>query len=176
MGNSSELDKLRDVHLPPPLDWWSVAPGWYLLGFMIVIALASLGYLLHRYSIQGRPKRHALQLLAKYQRANANSQISCALISELLKRVALAYYPRSQVAKLQGQAWLDFLNSTGKGVDFNPVRTQLLERPYQPPHPDDLQNLYECARIWIKSNGSPIIDVPQLVRGTSSEGASPCLN
>ena len=158
MDNSSELDKLRDVHLPLPLDWWTMAPGWYVLGFMILIGLLSLSYLVRLYLIQSRPKRHALQLLAKYQKENANSQISCALISELLKRVALAYYPRSQVAKLQGQAWLDFLNSTGKGVDFNPVRIQLLERPYQPPHPEDLQKIYECARTWIKKRKKPCLN------------------
>ena len=158
MDNASELDKLRDVHLPLPLDWWAIAPGWYALGFMILVILISLTYLVRRYFIQSRPKRHALQLLTKYQKENANSQLSCALISELLKRVALAYYPRSEVAGLQGEAWLDFLNRTGNGVDFNPVRTQLLERPYQPPHPDDLQKIYECARMWIKIRKRPCLN------------------
>lgn len=155
MVKSPELDKLRDVHLPPPLDWWPLAPGWYIAATLFFIGVIILSVILRRYYVHGRAKRHALRLLTAYQQQDVNSQINCARISELLKRVALMYYPRQKVAGLQGEAWLDFLNNSAKGVDFTTVKVQLLERPFQPPQSDNLQLLFKCARMWIKKQGKP---------------------
>jgi hypothetical protein len=72
-----------------------------------------------------------------------------ARISELLKRVALVYFPRSRVASLQGEAWIDFLSHTGKKLDFNAVRDELIEAPYQPNSSCDLNLLFKISRLWI---------------------------
>ena len=160
MVKSPELAKLRDVHLPPPLDWWPLAPGWYVVATFVLISVIILSIVVRRHYVHGRSKRQALRLLTLYQQQDANSQISCARISELLKRVALMYYPRKQVAGLQGEAWLTFLNNTAKGVDFNAVKTQLLERPFQPPQSDNLQPLFKCAGMWIKKQGKRRIQKP----------------
>lgn len=157
--NPQDLAQLHDIQMPAPIGWWPLAPGWYLLAALMVILILGLYYLLHRVYANGRAKREALRELALYQQEyqqHANSQLISANISALLKRVALVYYyPRTQVAGLHGDAWISFLNNKVKHVNFNPVRTELLELPYQPPHKRNLQPLFKLTRQWIKRQGKP---------------------
>ncbi len=149
---SKELAQLRDIHLPDAIGWWPLAPGWYLLAITVLLILVvSLFFSVRRY-INGRSRRHALHLLATYQQQyqeEMNHSLTAARVSELLKRVALVYFPRAEVASLTGEAWLHFLNSTARGVDFNDVRQELLEAPYESTFSRDLGSLFNIARRWI---------------------------
>ena len=147
-----ELAQLRDIHLPKAINWWPLAPGWYLLAFVGLIILGALIFYFTRKYHHDRAKRRALLLLTSYQeqyKKERNSQVSASHVSELLKRVALVYFPRSQVASLQGEAWIAFLNSTGQGLDFNQVRSALLQAPYQRAFKEDLTLLFHLAQQWI---------------------------
>lgn len=156
-----ELAQLRDIHLPGLVGWWPLAPGWYLLLMILVLTLLSLVFLLRRHYLQAQVKRQALHVLVSYEQAfieHRNSQITAAQVSELLKRVALMYFSRSDVASLQGDAWIMFLNQTSKQLDFNEVRHELLEVPYQPMTTDDLQRLFQLARQWIHQRRGPCLN------------------
>ena len=48
-------------------------------------------------------------------------------LSTLVRRVALARHPRSEVAGLTGARWIAWLEATGFGAS---ARTALLEAPY----------------------------------------------
>lgn len=151
--NADALAKLRDIRMPSPIGWWPPAPGWFVLGFVVVllVCLAAVwGGWRYRH---GKAKRQALNLLEQYvaeHQQHANSSLFSARVSELLKRVALAYFPRDLVAGLQGEAWLLFLNKTAKGVDFTQVRVELLELPYQASATSDISLLFEMSRKWIR--------------------------
>ena len=141
MPPSAALSQLHDIHMPQRIQWWPLAPGWYLLAFLVVALLTLCAFFLYHYYVKGRAKRQALHLLTRYQKeyqSEMNSQISAANLSLLLKRVALAYYPRETVASLQGDEWIIFLNQSSKKIDFEDVRAELLEMPYQPPKDCDL--------------------------------------
>jgi len=150
MAEFDPLMQLRDIHLPKEASNWPPAPGWYAL--LIVVTLISIGIciFIKRHFPIWQTKRHALQLLKSYQKQylkEQNNQKTCALINELLKKTAFFYYPRSIVASLKGQDWLDFLNSTMRSAsiihknstiksskltgDFNLIAKELLEYPYQ---------------------------------------------
>ncbi|ASQ44706.1 DUF4381 domain-containing protein [Legionella clemsonensis] len=158
MADAEVLNQLRDIQLPQPVGWWPLAPGWYFLialGFLFVGLLLFLGY--RRYQ-RDRAKKEALSLLAAMQKEyqqGADSQITSMKISELLRRVALVYYPREEVAGLQGQHWLDFLNRTARGIDFNKVSYHLLQLPYQKTTGVNLDPLFHCTKMWIKQRGVP---------------------
>ena len=79
-----------------------------------------------------------------------SSPLVSAKISELLRRVALSYFPREDIAGLQGEMWIDFLNKTGKGVNFDEVKACLLTLPYQSQNSMPLDQLFVCAKTWIK--------------------------
>jgi len=152
------LAKLHDIHLPAPIGWWPLAPGWYLLLVIVLLLLGLVFYFLRRAQRHKRAKLQALQLLHRYEQeyqTEANSQQSSMKVSELLRRVALAYYPREDVAGLQGDAWLSFLARTSKGIDFKALSAYLLALHYQPAKEVDLEPLFLNARRWIKQRGQP---------------------
>lgn len=152
-SQNPNLAQLRDIHMPDVIGYWPLAPGFYLLGVLVCIAILVTGFLLIRYFMNGRGKRKALRVLEDYQNDylnHKNSQLSSAQLSELLKRVALIYYPREQVASLQGDAWIEFLNQSSRNIDFKTVRSLLIECPFQPPQTRDLLPLFKLTGLWIK--------------------------
>jgi hypothetical protein len=149
----NELNALRDIHLPSPIGLWPLAIGWQALIIVSILLISSMIVRFYRkYQIE-RPKRQALILLKHYEKnflRTGNSQMTTALISELLKRVALAYYPRKTIASLTGEAWIEFLNQSSENVQFQSVRDLLNEQPYQPTKFQNLTPLFSRAKQWIK--------------------------
>ena len=41
-------EQLRDIHLPEAVSWWPLAIGWWVLGFLAIIAIAVLAYIVLR--------------------------------------------------------------------------------------------------------------------------------
>ncbi|AHE68328.1 DUF4381 domain-containing protein [Legionella oakridgensis] len=161
---SQALSQLRDIHMPLPIGWWPLAPGWYVLIILLIIVLMVAVLFLRRSYLHGQARRRALRLLAAYQQQyqrEGNCQHISACISELLKRVALVYFPRKNVASLQGEAWILFLNETGKNVDFSQVRSQLLDVPYQRrgmAKDNDLTLLFSMTKKWINQRRKPCLN------------------
>lgn len=154
------LAQLHDIHLPPPISWWPLAPGWYLL-FVMCLTLFTLGliWIIYRHH-RGIAKRQALILLNAYEKQfelDRQSPVAAARVSELLKRVALVYYPRHQVAKLHGQDWLIFLNNTSPNLSFQDVGFELLQLPYAPMSQDTfrIKELFRLAHVWIAARRVP---------------------
>lgn len=153
MPETDALAQLKDIYLPSEVTWWPLAPGWYFIALLLVLFLACLGLLSYKYHLRKRFKKQAIALLDSYTHQyakNRNAQLTTAAISELLKRVALVYFPRERVASMHGQDWLNFLTSTSKGLDFNTVSSLLLDAPFQPNQARDLSPLIELATRWIK--------------------------
>ena len=154
------LQQLRDIHLPPPISGWPWAPGWWILMGVIVITIACLGYFLRRRFLQNKAKNAALAALWLCRRAyevDHDGTKASADISILLKRVALAYFPRDRVAYLQGDAWVNFLTETGKKTNFATVRPVLVTWPYQmnQTQSDLMEACFELAQRWIKQRRKP---------------------
>ncbi len=161
MANPDPLAQLKDIHLPAPVSWWPLAPGWYVLIAVLLCSAIIIFYRLYRRHQHAKAKKYALTLLMNYQQhyeQEQNAAWASARISELLRRVALAYYPRTDVASLHGEAWLRFLNETGNNINFNLVRDQLLDAPFQSSHRMDLQPLFNTARLWIKQRSVPCLN------------------
>lgn len=161
MANAEPLAQLRDIHLPDPIGWWPLAQGWYGLMLLILILVSALVYYLYKRHLNGLAKNKALDLLKTYTRQyekDRNAQLMSARISELLRRVALVYYPRAQVASIHGEAWVDFLNQTNKGIDFTPVKSMLLDSPFKTTETINLKPLITRAEQWIKQRGVPCLN------------------
>lgn len=168
MTNSEQtlLQQLHDIHLPAPLSLWPFAPGWYVVFiFAVLVVLGSIGWTWRWYK-RGKVKREALRLLGEYEKTHTNPIVTIAAINELLKRVALVYFPREQVAGLYGKDWLLFLAQTSKKLKFVEEGNELIWGPYQPPadKPRDvgvgtnsLPHLFYLARQWVSQRGKPCL-------------------
>lgn len=128
---------LRDLHLPEAISWWPLAPGWWLV---IGLALIALGYLLRiwlRNRSRGAARRYALrQLNALLQEYEQHKDLVTfgAKVSALLRRTMLAYAPRQDVAGLTGDEWLNWLDrDLARPVFANGPGRQILDLPYRNP-------------------------------------------
>ncbi len=158
MAKADALAQLKDIHLPEHIGWWPLAPGWYLVILLILFLIITLSYLAYKRHANALAKNQALQLLSSYKEQyekDRNAQLASARISELLRRVALVYYPRSEVASLHGDTWVEFLNQTSKGIDFKPVKSMLLDSPFKTSETVNLKPLITRAQRWIKQRGAP---------------------
>ena len=131
---------LRDLHLPDPVGWWPLAPGWWII---IVLAVGGLGWLLYRGWQKYRynaPRRYAIRSLAAIEAEYLSDRNTARLgrqISELLRRAMLAYAPRDAVAGLTGEAWLQWLDQDLPVPYFHTEGGRsLLALPYRDPAGD----------------------------------------
>lgn len=163
------LKNLHDIHLPDPISIWPLAPGWYLLISLICISIITTFIILWQSRSHRRVQKQALQLLESYKKSyaqEANSQKTCALVNELLKKVAMFYYPRSHIAALSGEKWINFLNQTLlhqtifnrlikrqklKPTTFSDCTKEILIYPYQASQHVDLEILFKVTKNWIKN-------------------------
>lgn len=113
MPTQAPLDlPLRDIHLPDPVSWWPPAPGWWLLAGLLILLAASVLLMVrwYRRGRLGRSARSALERVFVDYRQHGDPQRLLRELSVLLRRIALSYFPRTEVASLSGEAWLAFLD------------------------------------------------------------------
>jgi hypothetical protein len=150
------LADLRGWHFPEPVSWWPPAAGWWVLGLLVVLLAAILiRWLLVRYRARAAA-RAAQRELRDLQAAFATDGDAGAFargISRLLRRFALACFPRRQIAGLAGADWLAFLDAHGGNGRFRdgPGRV-LVEAPYRPVDAIPAEELVALVREWIALN------------------------
>ena len=154
MPNAPELlQDLRDVHMPDPISWWPPAFGWWMIMGLLLIG-GSLIIWAWAYRQRTRPRRLALAQLkdVKLQyAAHSDDHWVVTQLSHLVRRVALATFPRSQVAGLSGQSWLHFLDTSGHTNQFSDGPGQALRSgPYQPQGPRAAAELIPVIERWIQ--------------------------
>ncbi|QGU33119.1 DUF4381 domain-containing protein [Thermochromatium tepidum] len=148
------LADLRDWHLPEPVSWWPPAPGWWLVAVVLialVLVVRPWWRRRSRASVQ-RAARRELARLGRELAVHGDRRRYLAELSHLLRRLALARYPRAQVAGLVGEDWLAFLDATGGAGAFSKgVGRVLVESAHRPADQIDLEvePLAELVERWI---------------------------
>ena len=132
----ASLDRLHDLVVPPPVPWWPT-PGWWIVIGMLMAALVMILVKSFIRWQAGRYRREALALLD-------DPAVHPSQWPVILKRCALAAWPRGAVASLTGNAWDQFFGkypSPGTGG-------RIEELAFTTEH--DASELKEAARAWIK--------------------------
>ena len=137
--DKGSLNRLHDIVLPEPIPLWPPDIGGILLLCFLLLCLLLIGLQYYVRYRKNRYRRLGLELLGQAQTAGD--------VSITLKRVALAAFPREQVASLYGQEWVDFLNSSYGRNGFN---LQFFSEPAGQPN----IILLNSARQWIISHES----------------------
>jgi Domain of unknown function (DUF4381) len=141
---STPLDKLHDFYQPPAPAWTPQTFGWYVL--FVVAGLLVIWVVVHqtRKWLANRYRRAALRQL---------DLLPVNELSALLKRTALAAWPRERVASLSGAEWLRFLNEAAGDETFHsPPANRVEELALQPVtlSNEDEHALREAAATWIR--------------------------
>ncbi|MCK9395598.1 MAG: DUF4381 domain-containing protein [Methylobacter sp.] len=151
--NPTLLD-LKDIHEPEAIGWWPPAIGWWILAVAIPLLIICLIWLYKRLTRKTALKT-AGKILAeiKQDASRDNLQKLCDL-SVLVRRVAISVSPRAKTAGLTGRQWLEFLDSSVKGMPFSEGVGQLLaDAPYRktPPTEPEISQLIDLCEDWLKA-------------------------
>ena len=134
------LNNLRDIAIPDSPSYWPPAPGvWVALGIVIAIAL------LVRWHLRAIRERNAYRKAGLVLLGEVRTSHDVAVV---LKRVALAVFPREQVASLYGDDWVAFLHRSCPRSYFSAMATSDASV-------DSSDELVELADIWIRHHQVP---------------------
>ena len=111
---AKELAKLKEIALPESVSYFPQTPAWYVLFGVIVVLILFFLWKQYKHYQNNKYRRVALTELSKIK-----SEKTFVEIPELVKRVALVFSDRNEIASLSGDTWLEFLNKSYKGNGFS---------------------------------------------------------
>lgn len=141
------FDELAPIVPPPEVSMLPQTPAWAVLALLLLGALSFALWMLRQRHAANAYRRAGLAALAEAGKDPA-------AIATVLRRTALAAYPRAEVAGLNGADWLAFLDRKAPSVGLAEARSArlLLSGPYArhplPPAPE----LARLAKHWIESH------------------------
>ena len=135
----TSLENLRDIVVPEPPPLWPPAPGVWVLLIVVLAVVLALFLLWRRARAKNAYRRAGLTLLHDARTVRE--------VNVILKRVALAAFPRHRVASLYGEEWAAFLDETCRGSHFSSLGgfDPVAEAPPE---------LQSSARTWIRRHQS----------------------
>jgi len=169
MMAAASLDQLQDIQLPTAVSWWPPAPGWWLLG-LLVLALAATALVLLRRRQRLRYRHAANKLLTACWRDYLEHRDDGMLLRELLAlvrrvlRETTVSTPKHTSAvdgaALPTSALLTYLDDrTGGALAGVLPLPKLAERLYQPaaePMTEtQARDLYQAIQRWLRHPGTP---------------------
>ncbi len=141
------LDLLEPIPEPPQVSLWPQTAGWIWLGLALAGVVA---WLVRRWLMNRRAnayRRAALKAIA------AAGEDPTALAA-VLRRAALAGYPRAEVAGLYGEDWLAFLDEAYGGTGFREGPGRLLAMaPYTSAR--SAPDLASLVALWVRHHHRP---------------------
>jgi hypothetical protein len=139
-GDPFSLDKLRDIVVPDPPPLWPPAPGMWVAICTVLLVVLVAGWLIHSAWKRNAYRKAGLMLLSEAKTVHD--------VSVVMKRVALAAFPREQVASLYGDDWATFLHKTCPEGDFSSLITVGAGA-------QSSRELVDLAGIWIRDHQVP---------------------
>lgn len=151
------LRGLRDIAVPEPVSWMPQTWGWLALALVLLAALVTWAAFAYRRWQRNAYRREALKLLdgvATGMRSPDGQQQAVTALGELMKRTALAAWPREMVAPVSGADWASFLAAQGgdMGDSFEVFFDDLEYRPRKPMTAEVADDLILSARRWIEGH------------------------
>ena len=114
---AAQLAQLRDIHLPDPISWWPLAPGWWALAAFLLICSACV--LIVELRRRRSLKYKALRELDELRSGTAAHVSIVELASELcvlVRRVVLNTANGRLHVNTHGDAWSGYLAASPNGM------------------------------------------------------------
>jgi Ca-activated chloride channel family protein len=140
---------LIDIPLPAQVGLWPQTwASWIVIALLVVGLVTATIWFVRRWHAH-RYRRAALAELDRIVRGEPTA----AALELLVRRTALAEFPRETIAPLSGAAWLSFLDKTYGGQEFSEGAGRALAlAPYAPAGAGDVAPLAELVRRWIRTH------------------------
>ena len=148
---------LRDIHLPEPVSWWPLSPGWWILAGLVIFTVVMI---VLWYRNNRRRKLSAVYLaraelsgIRKRFTDQADSVQLARELSALLRRLSVSAFPRTETASLTGINWLHYLDHSMPDQPFSsgPGRI-LVDAPYRPVvNKEEIEPLFDLCDAWINA-------------------------
>lgn len=135
-SQNGSLQNLHDIITPPAVPFWPLGSGAYLLLLALLVALFLLGYVYLQNYTANQYRRTGLELL--------QSAATVHDVSVILKRVALAVFPRERVASLYGEEWYTFLADVCPGCTLQGLQMEAESAASR--------DLIQAAAVWIRKH------------------------
>ncbi|TDJ68699.1 MAG: DUF4381 domain-containing protein [Proteobacteria bacterium] len=146
------LDLLEPIPEPAPISLWPETAGWIWVGIVLLAsgAWCVRRWHLHRYANAYR--RAALREIAIV----GNEPVA---LADILRRAALAAYPRAEVAGLHAEKWLAFLDKSYGGTGFREGPGRVIAiAPYRPV--DETPGIALLATEWVRRHCQNPVGLP----------------
>lgn len=145
------LSGMQDIQLPADIGWWPLAPGWWALIvvglLLLLIAIVWSIRAVRRRRKQAAAAKSALQML---QQLDSHDPQLAVQISALLKRTAISYGDRKQVAALTDDAWYHYLDAVLPADERGQFANLLANRYRRPSSEVDGSQLIALSHRWLK--------------------------
>ena len=154
--NSQLLSQLIDIHASGEPAAWPPAPGWWVLGVLLLIVLLWLARALARRMAVRRRKRRwldALDSLSVQHDPLSRPHEYLAGLNRLFRAIALKAFPDTGCARFQGSEWVAFLSGLMPGDATVDSLEALASGPYEPVPEFDADALDRLARAWVAHYG-----------------------
>ncbi len=135
--------QLEDIHLPDPISFWPLAPGWWLLLLGLIAIACSVLWFFHTQRradswLAQRRVRRAVHISIEdaytHWQSHQDNARYCTDLNHVLKRYCRYRYTREHsVLSLSGHHWVDFLESSSSVRFTSGQRQALAEGLYQKP-------------------------------------------
>lgn len=154
MTPQSSQDVLRDIHLPDAISWWPPAIGWWILLFLIILAIVFIPKIYRHLTFIPFNKvaisRFENIIISYNNDKNAKNLVIDT--SKLLRQIAMTYYGREEVAHITGTKWIDVLNEMTEEIHFSDeIKQCLVSAPYQKDISIDSMQLINATKEWLSA-------------------------
>jgi len=149
------LNQLQDIEMPDPVGYTPETAGWWIALALLAAGSVALAFFLQRRRQANRYRTLALAELSELERLAGTASPEVNLLTQaaaLVRRTALAVFPRAEIAHLYGSEWQTFLRNSSAVTQGVGLET-LVSGPYRPVHDHAATSAaLRTARCWIETH------------------------
>jgi len=148
----ASLNNLHDIMLPEAIGFFPLAPGWVivgLLGLTLIFHFSTTAYKSYK------KEQYRRDALAEFKTLDSPTRGNFLTLLSLAKRVGIFAYGRGTIAKLDGDAWWDFMQGHSKAKIALDLRSEIQKFLYDERsvmNDESFHAVFTFVKVWIETH------------------------